>query len=141
MQQWQIALSDHSCRLPQASSKTRGASSQHTIACTLRLPPTSPTGRRATGPINRVPFATLATTLGRSRTKALRCSAAEHALDQADTSAQLQRQVDRLTKLLDTLQAASSWHDKARVVLHVCWQPLNIKIQPPCLPSGLGSAK
>lgn len=122
--QWQIALSDHLC-LPQASGNARGASSQQNSACTARLLPTSPTWRRAAGPsTSRVPSATLATTLGRPNANALRCSAVEHARDQAHASAHLQRQVDRLTKLMDTLQAASSWHDKARVVLNICWQAL-----------------
>ena len=56
--------------------------------------------------------ATLARNHLRSQTRVLRCAAGKHVQDPQTARASLQRQVDRLTSLLATLQAATTWHDK-----------------------------
>ena len=113
--QTQIAGSDHSFQFSYAPAKARDALAQHVASCTARLSRSKPTWRGAAGSsTSNVPHATLATNKHRPNTYALRCSAVEHAPHQQDATVDLQSQVDRLTKLLDTLEAASGWHDKAR---------------------------
>jgi len=53
-----------------------------------------------------------ARTLFRPQTSELRCAAGKTEQPQKDVRTELQCQVDRLTNLLEDLQAATTWHDK-----------------------------
>ena len=121
----QVAGSDQSFQLRYAPAKARGVYAHPGISCATRLPRSKPTWRGAPGSsTSTVPHARLATTQDGPQTHPLRCSAVEHTRYQQQSAVDLQSQVDRLTKLLHTLQAASGWHDKARLKLGVCcWNP------------------
>lgn len=116
----QVAGCDQSFQLRYAPPQARGAPAHPVTSSKARLLRSKPTLRGAAGSsTNNVLHATLATTPQGPNTHPLRCSAVEHTQCQQESSVDLQSQVDRLTKLLDTLQAASGWHDKARPKLNV----------------------
>ena len=106
----QFTYCDQTRQLPKPSLTT-GAISQLVLpAYTPRLSRSKPTTRAAGSTFTQnAPHAKLAKVQGRVRTPVLRCAATKHAEDSQD----LQSQVNRLTALLNTLQAATDWHDKA----------------------------
>lgn len=138
----QVAGCDQSFQLRYAPPQPRGASVHSITSCKARQLRSKPTLRGAAGSsTSNVLHAKLATTLEGQHTHPLRCSAVGHTQCQQESSVDLQSQVDRLTKLLDTLQAASGWHDKARPKLSFFAGTPSCQDPTTCLPPGLGSAR
>lgn len=123
----QVAGSDQLFQLRYAPAKARCAHAHPVTSCLTPLPLPKLTWRGAAGSsTSLVPHATLTTTQDDPHTRPLRCSAVEQTTYPQQPAVDLQSQVDRLTKLLDTLQAASGWHDKARNTLGICCWKLSM---------------